>query len=183
MIDTSHLVDAQTMLRQGLAMLPTPMPESAYTRLLGYVALLAKWGRVYNLTSITDPGRVISHHILDSLAVLPLLPPGDLADIGCGAGLPGIPIAIAQPDRRVVLNDSNQKKLAFVKQVQIELELPRVETHVGRVEDWVPSDPFDVVISRAFTGTSAFIEMTAHLLKAGGRFVLMKGEYLSLIHI
>lgn len=177
MIDTSHTADPQTMLREGLALLPLSMPEGAFARLMSYVALLGKWGRVYNLTAITDPERVISHHILDSLAVLPHLPPGDLADVGCGAGLPGIPIAIAQPDRRIVLNDSNQKKLAFVKQVQIELGLPCVGTHVGRVEDWMPSDLFDIVISRAFTGTSAFIALTAHLLKPGGCHVLMKGEY------
>jgi len=177
MIATRPSTVPEAMLRQGLALLPFCIHDDALARLLSYVTLLGKWGRVYNLTSITDPERVISHHILDSLAVLPHLPPGDLADVGCGAGLPGIPIAIAQPDRRVALNDSSQKKLAFVRQVQIELGLSRVETHVGRVEDWKPRARFDVVISRAFTSTPEFIALTRHLLNPEGRFVLMKGEY------
>ncbi len=177
MIDVHPTVNPEAMLRRGLELLPIRIPEQALTKLLGYVVLLSKWGRVYNLTSITDPERVISHHILDSLAILPHLPPGDLADVGCGAGLPGIPIAIVQPDRRIALNDSNQKKIAFVRQVQIELSLPRVETYVGRVETWKPRELFDIVISRAFTRTAEFIALTRHLLNPHGRFMLMKGEY------
>jgi 16S rRNA (guanine527-N7)-methyltransferase len=96
--------DARAVLHRGLAQLGQPLPERASEQLLDYLALLAKWNRVHNLTAIRDPLKMVSHHLLDSLAVRPHLPPGALADIGSGGGLPGIPLAIAEPDRRVTLN-------------------------------------------------------------------------------
>jgi 16S rRNA (guanine527-N7)-methyltransferase len=110
---------------------------------------------------------MIGHHLLDSLAVAPQLPlaaGGRLADAGSGAGLPGIPLAIARPDWRLALADASQKKCAFLRQAVIELGLPNVEVHEGRVEAWRPQPLFDVVISRAFAALTDFIAACRHLL-------------------
>ena len=164
-------------LAQGLEGLGLTLPDDATRRLLAYVDLLAKWNRTYNLTAIREPERMVSHHLIDSLSVLPHLPPGSLVDVGAGGGLPGIPIAIAQPDRRVTLNDSNHKKGAFMQQAAIELGLANVEVHTGRAEDWHPMERFDGAISRAFAELADFIAACRHLVKAGGYFAAMKGLY------
>src|SRR5204862_5579875 len=111
---------------------------------------LAKWNKTYNLTAIRDPLRAVSHHVLDSLAVLPDLSdrPGTLADVGSGGGLPGIPIAIAEPARRVTLNDASEKKGAFLRQAVIELGLSNETVHVGREEEWRADERFAGVVSR-----------------------------------
>ena len=122
----------QATLAEGLEGLGLALPEEATRKLLAYVDLLAKWNRTYNLTAIREPERMVSHHLIDSLAVLPHLPAGTLVDIGAGGGLPGIPIAIANPDLHVTLNDSNHKKGVFMQQAAIELGLSNVRVHVGR---------------------------------------------------
>ena len=165
----------QAALARGLARLALPLPAEAPVKLLAYLELLAKWNRTHNLTAIRDPLRAVSHHLLDSLAVLPLLPQGALADIGSGGGLPGIPIAIAQPARRVALNDANQKKGAFLRQAVIELGLGNAEVHVGRAEQWRPMELFAVVISRGFAGLAQFVAACAHLAAPGGVLAAMKG--------
>jgi len=109
------------------------------------------------------------------LATVPHLPAGTLADVGSGAGLPGIPIAIAEPDRPVTLAESNHKKAAFLRQAKIELRLTNAQVHLGRVEDWDPVEKFAVVISRGFAEISAFFEACRHLVCAGGVLVAMKG--------
>ena len=163
----------------GLAELALPLPPGAGEKLLRYVALLEKWNRTYNLTAIRDPLEMVSHHLLDSLAVLPHLPmrqqAASLADIGSGAGLPGIPLAIARTDWRVTLNDSNQKKTAFLRQAAIELDLANVQVHEGRVEAWRPAALFSVVISRAFAELGEFISSCRHLVAPGGVLAAMKG--------
>ena len=164
-------------LARGLEGLGLALPDDATRRLLAYVDLLAKWNRTYNLTAIREPERMVSHHLIDSLSVLPHLPPGTLVDVGAGGGLPGIPIAIAQPDRRVTLNDSNHKKGAFMQQAAIELGLANVEVHTGRAEDWHPQPRFDGAISRAFAELADFIAAGRHLVKPGGYFAAMKGLY------
>ena len=165
----------QAALAGGLARLALPLPPEAPAKLLAYLELLAKWNRTHNLTAIRDPLRSVSHHLLDSLAVLPQLPQGALADIGSGGGLPGIPIAITQPQRRVALNDSNQKKGAFLRQAVIELGLANAEVHVGRAEQWRPLERFAVVISRGFAELAQFIASCAHLAAPGGVLAAMKG--------
>lgn len=164
-------------LAAGLAGLGMTLPEGAVRGLLAYLDLLSKWNRTYNLTAIREPARMVSHHLIDSLSVLPHLPQGRLADVGSGGGLPGIPIAIAQPERRVVLNDSNQKKGAFMKQAVIELGLANVEVQVGRAQDWHPETLFDGVISRAFAELGDFVAACRHLVKPGGFLAAMKGVY------
>jgi 16S rRNA (guanine527-N7)-methyltransferase len=162
-------------LERGLAQLPLELPNDAREQLMQYVGLLVKWNRTYNLTAVRDPLEMVSHHLLDSLAVLPHLPmrEGDaLADVGSGAGLPGIPLAIARPQWCVTLNDANQKKAAFLRQAAIELKLPNVCVHEGRVEAWRPAMRFQVVISRAFADLAEFIGKCRHL---GGMLAAMKG--------
>jgi 16S rRNA (guanine527-N7)-methyltransferase len=169
--------DAAAALRRGLAELAQPLDQAAQWKLLGYIELLAKWNKTYNLTAIRDPRQMISHHLLDSLAVLPHLPAGTLADVGSGGGVPGIPLAIAEPERRVMLNDANHKKAAFLQQVVIELNLANAEVHTGRVEAWRPASPFVCVITRGFAELAQFIASCRHLVRAGGVLAAMKGVY------
>lgn len=163
------------LLQQGLQQLGQTLPQGGFDKLLAYLQLLGKWNKAYNLTAIRDARTAVSHHLLDSLAVLPHLPPGALADIGSGAGLPGIPIALAQPERSVTLNDSNEKKMAFLRQAKIELGLSNVALHAGRAQAWQPEERVDIVISRAFSRLAQFIAASGHLLRPGGCFAAMKG--------
>lgn len=165
-------------LERGLDDLALALPAGAADRLLAYVELLTKWNRTYNLTAIRDPLEMIGLHLLDSLAVLAHLPVSDggaLADVGSGAGLPGIPLAIARQEWRLTLNDSNQKKAAFLRQAAIELGLRNVEVHEGRAEQWRPAALFQVVISRAFADLGEFIAKCRHLVAPGGTLAAMKG--------
>lgn len=169
---------AQDALRRGVAELGLELPLGAEALLMRYLALLEKWNRTYNLTAIHAPLEVVSHHLLDSLAVLPHLPvptEGALADIGAGAGLPGIPLALARPQWRITLNDSSEKKLAFLRQATIELKLSNVELHEGRVEHWMPHPKFALVISRAFARLDQFRARCAHLVASGGVLAAMTG--------
>jgi 16S rRNA (guanine527-N7)-methyltransferase len=167
----------QAQLAHGIGELGIAMPADAQGRLLRYLQLSQKWNRTYNLTAIREQARLVTHHILDSLVVLPHLPPGDLVDVGTGAGLPGVPLAIACPERAVTLLDSNHKKGAFLKQVAIECELRNVEVRIGRVEEWRPAQPFALAISRAFAELTAFAEAVRHLTGDTGVLAAMKGLY------
>lgn len=166
------------MLQRGLGELGFELPDDAPQRLMQYLALLEKWNRTYNLTAIRNPLEMVSHHLLDSLAVIPHLSMpssgATLADVGSGAGLPGIPLAIARAQWQVTLNDSNTKKTAFMRQAAIELRLENVAVHEGRVEDWRPSAPFAVVISRAFAELTEFITRCRHLVAPHGVLAAMK---------
>jgi len=164
-------------LAEGLEGLGLALPEDARRKLLAFIDLLAKWNRTYNLTAIREPERMVSYHLIDSLAVLPHLPAGTLVDVGSGGGVPGIPLAIARPDLRVTLNDSNHKKGAFMQQAVIELGLANVGVHIGRAQEWRPGKLFDGAISRAFAELSDFIAACRHLVKPGGFFAAMKGLY------
>jgi len=167
-------------LDRGLGELALALPEAAREKLIDYVALLAKWNRTYNLTAIRAPLAMVSHHLLDSLAVLPHLPmPAEgasLADAGSGAGLPGIPLAVARPEWRVALAEASQKKAAFLRQATIELGLSNVEVYEGRVEAWRPATRFVVVISRAFAELADFVSACRHLVQPGGLLAAMKGK-------
>ncbi|HEX6691817.1 MAG TPA: 16S rRNA (guanine(527)-N(7))-methyltransferase RsmG [Burkholderiales bacterium] len=165
-------------LERGLNELALGLPADACDRLEGYVALLAKWNRTYNLTAIRDPLEMVSRHLLDSLSVLPHLPMSAgaaLADVGSGPGLPGIPLAIARSEWRVTLNDSNHKMCAFQRQATIELGLANVAVHEGRVESWQPASRFAVVISRAFAALPEFIAACRHLVAPQGVIAAMAG--------
>ena len=162
-------------LRKGIADLGLVLPQSTTERMMDYLALLAKWNRVYNLTAIREETKWVSHHLLDSLAVVPHLPAGRLVDVGSGAGLPGIPIAFACPERQVTLLDSNHKKGAFLIQSSTEMALGNVKVVIERAESYRPATSFDVVISRAFSGIADFIRLAGHLCSPGGVLAAMKG--------
>jgi len=167
----------QAALQRGLDALALALPGDTREQLLAYLELLAKWNKTYNLTAIRDQEKMISHHLLDSLAVLSHLPPGPLADVGSGGGLPGIPLAIAEPARRVTLNEANHKKAAFLQQAVIELRLSNADVHVGRVQAWRPAQGFACVITRGFAELADFISACSHLLAPGGVLAAMKGVF------
>jgi 16S rRNA (guanine527-N7)-methyltransferase len=165
-------------LERGLEELELALPASTRDQLIAYVTLLAKWNRSYNLTAVRKPLDMVSQHLLDSLAVLPhlSLERARVADVGTGAGLPGIPFALARPQWHVALIESNQKKAAFLRQAAIELGMGNVEVHEGRAEEWRPRQRFGLVTSRAFAELAAFIAACRHLLAPGGSFAAMKGK-------
>jgi len=167
----------ENALDEGLDKLGLALSVAARSSLLAYCQLLSKWNRTYNLTSITSAGEMVSHHLLDSLAVLPHLPVGRVIDVGTGPGLPGIPLAIARPGQSFTLLDSNGKKTRFLVQAVGELGLANVEVVNSRVEDYRPTELFDVVISRAFASLANMVNACAHLLAANGVFLAMKGKY------
>lgn len=169
-------------LHAGIVQLGIVLSSDAEKQLHAYLALLAKWNRIYNLTAVRDETSMISQHLLDSLAVIPYLDArlaeaSSLADVGSGGGLPGIPLAIARPQLAVALIESSQKKASFLQQVKIELKLNNVSIHCVRVEDFKPIKLFAVVISRAFSSLSEFVRLGAHLLAPGGRLLAMKGVH------
>jgi 16S rRNA (guanine527-N7)-methyltransferase len=169
---------SEEQLARGLTALGLDLPPAAQEKLLAYAALLGKWNKVYNLTALRDEEQVVSHHLLDSLTVLPHLGGAKrLADIGSGGGLPGIPLAIARPGLQVALVESNQKKSAFQQQAKIELGLANVSVHCERVEAWQPEEKCDVVISRAFSDLAEFVKLSGHLLAEGGALLAMKGVH------
>lgn len=151
------------------------LPATTMDQLASYLELLVKWNRVYNLTAIRDEAKLVSHHLLDSLAVISHLPAGNIVDVGSGAGLPGIPIAISCPGRAVTLLDSNHNKGAFLKQVVAELRLATVHVAIERVEAYRPAGPFKTVISRAFSDLADFVKLAGHLCASDGVMVAMKG--------
>ena len=162
-------------LADGLARLALVLPDDAQSKLIEYINLIGKWNRVYNLTAIREPGKVLTHHILDSLAVAPHVSAHTLLDVGSGAGLPGIPLALALPKVQVTLLDSNQKRCAFLNQVVIELTLSNVKVVCARIEEWQTDQRFDLVISRAFSELAKFVASTARLCMPGGMLLAMKG--------
>lgn len=167
------MTEALKVGADALALRLSPVALEQFQR---FLALLDKWNQVYNLTAIRDPSESVSHHILDSLAVADFLPEGRLADVGSGAGFPGIPLALACPQRQVVLIDSSHKKAAFMQQAVVELGLRNVMVVHSRVEAYRPQLLFRVVISRAFADLSRFISAARHLCTPGGRLIAMKGS-------
>ena len=170
-------------LDEGLAALAArgvSLPADASTRLAHYVEVLSKWNQTYNLTAIREPERMVTHHVLDALSVLPYLPRGDtlwVLDVGSGGGVPGIPLAIARPGWQFVLLDTNHKKGAFLTQATIELGLANASVAVERVETYAPPARFDVVVSRAFAELPAFVESALRHVAPSGFLVAMKGVY------
>lgn len=147
--------------------------------LLTYVAELSKWNAAYNLTAVRDPAGMVTRHVLDSLAVLPAIegiPVSRLLDVGSGAGLPGIPLALARPQWHVALLDGNGKKARFLRHAVRTLDLRNVEVFEERAEEHRPVAPYDAVTSRAFSALADFMAMTLPLLAPGGHWLAMKGR-------
>lgn len=147
--------------------------------LLTYRDELVRWNGAYNLTAVRDPVEMVTRHLLDSLALLPALhdlPITRLLDVGSGAGLPGIPLALARPEWRVTLLDSNGKKARFLRHAVRMLQLTHVEVIEARVEQHAPAEPYDAIVSRAFAALGEFVDVTAGLLASGGHWLAMKGR-------
>lgn len=166
-------------LQAGLAALGLDPSSAMQARLLAYVALLKKWNATYNLTAIRQERDMVTQHLLDSLSILPAVEKSALvgrrwADVGSGAGLPGIPLAIAHPDLEMTLIDTVEKKSAFQRQAKIELGLTNVTVVSARVEN-IRGGGFDAVVSRAFADIAEFVRLAGHLAEPGGRLYAMKG--------
>jgi 16S rRNA (guanine527-N7)-methyltransferase len=170
------------LLTDGVGELGLELSDVRVAKLLDYVALLAKWNAVYNLTAIRDPRQMLIQHILDSLSIVPHLVqrnPGTVLDVGSGGGLPGIVLAIVRPDWGVTVNDIVHKKTAFQAQAKAELGLTNLSVVTGRVETLRPgaevSAKFDVIVSRAFAELADFVTLARHLVAEQGAILAMKG--------
>lgn len=171
-------MSAAVTLREGLSRLKLDLPADTQEKLLAYIALVRKWNKIYNLTAVRDESQMLTHHLLDSLAVVPHITEAKtLLDVGSGAGLPGIPLALALPALRVTLLDSNQKKAAFLNQSVIELKLGNVEVVCERVEKYQSKQLFSVVVSRAFSDIPEFVARARHLVAPTGTLLAMKGVH------
>ena len=164
------------ILVSGLQSLNLSQAEDKIEQLLGFIKLIEKWNKAYNLTAIRNREDMVRLHVLDSLAIVPFIEGKRVIDIGTGAGLPGIPLAIYLPEIEFTLLDSNAKKTRFVQQVILELKLKNVSVWHNRVEQYHPEKSFDTVITRAFAGLSDIVELTAHLLNKDGVLLAMKGQ-------
>jgi len=163
------------VLNDGIEALDLPLWAAQRDQLMDYLALMAKWNGVYNLTSLRDPMQMVTHHLLDSLAAVSAFKGAkNVLDVGAGGGLPGIVLAIARPDMQVFLIDTVHKKTAFLTQVKAELGLKNVTVYTMKVQD-LKAGPFDVITSRAFADLSDFVNWSGHLLEEGGRFIALKG--------
>ena len=164
------------VLERGVAELKLDLSQAQIAELLDYLALLAKWNAVYNLTSVRDPMQMLTLHLLDSLAAVPAFAGAvNVLDVGAGGGLPGMVLAIARPDMKVSMIDTVHKKTAFLTQVKAELGLANVTIYTMRVEQLEVKQAFDVITSRAFADLSDFVNWSGHLLAEGGQFIALKG--------
>ena len=162
-------------LIEALATMALPHDDVRVGRWLGYLALLLKWNQAYNLTAIRDPAEMLTRHLLDSLAMAPLWTDTELADMGAGAGLPGLPLAILHPERRVVLIESNGKKTRFMREVKRSLGLDHVEVVEARAEAYRPPAPLAAATARAVASITELAGWCRDWLAPGGRLLAMKG--------
>ena len=164
------------LMADGLKAMGLPSTPEQRQKLLHFLQLLRKWNRVYNLTSITDPAEMVRLHLLDSLALVPYLAGKRVLDVGTGAGLPGIPLAIVAENLEFTLLDSNAKKTRFVQQAVIELGLGNVRVVHMRIERFQDESGFDVILARAYASLADIVEQTRRLLSAGGVILAQKGK-------
>jgi len=164
-------------LAAGITALGVGVSARAQQRMLDYLALIEKWNKAYNLTAVREPAKMLTYHLLDSLSVLPYVRGARVLDVGTGAGLPGIPLALARPDWQITLLDASHKKATFLRQAAIELQLDNVDVVCERVEAWSPDGKFNTVISRAFSDLAEFLKLTGRLCESSGIVIAMKGVY------
>ena len=164
-------------LHQGLTELNCPLNRPQELQLIRYIEHIAKWNKLFRLTTIRDLDTMVTRHLLDSLSILSYIQGQTILDVGSGAGLPGIPLAIAMPDRQFVLLDSNQKKTRFLQQTCYQMHLRNVRVVHKLVEDYQPDSLFDSVVSRAYGTLHHYISSSQHLIKPGGQILAMKGVY------
>ena len=159
----------------GLSTLALALDDAAIERLLDYVELLVRWNAAYNLTAVRDPDEMVTRHLLDSLAIAPHVSGATLADLGSGAGLPGIPLAVSAPEREILLVDSNGKKARFLREAVRKLALAKTRVAESRVENVEGS--FDCITARAFASLGDMLAWGGHLLAPGGRWLALKGRF------
>jgi len=165
-------------ISEGAGTMALALSAETAGRCAQYLRLIEKWNRVHNLTAVRETEQMVVLHVLDSLSVLPHVSGAkSLLDVGTGAGLPGIPLALALPALEVTLLDASHKKATFLRQAKAELALENVQVACERVEQWRPGRTFDVVVSRAFADLAEFVEQAQHLVAPGGRLLAMKGVY------
>jgi len=172
--DTLENLPAE-LLKHGLLELDIDLSKETKESLLRYLDLLLRWNKVYNLTAIRDATEMVTKHLLDSLSIIPYVPSGRILDVGSGAGLPAIPLALVRPELQVTALDSNQKKVRFITQAVLELQIQNLAVVHQRAEDYQPRKRYDTVIARAFSSIPDFISATAHLLVPNGVWLAMKG--------
>lgn len=180
MSNTADLSSLTRTLKEGAQALGLTLSEAQIARLMAYQALLAKWNKVYNLTALRDPAQMVSHHLLDSLSAMTAFAGAQrVLDVGAGGGLPGIVLAIwaaeAEPQMKITLVDTVQKKTAFLNQVKAELQLGNVTVLHARVEQLPVEQQYDVITSRAFAELKDFVTWSNHLLQQGGKYIALKG--------
>ncbi|MEO8673794.1 MAG: 16S rRNA (guanine(527)-N(7))-methyltransferase RsmG [Tahibacter sp.] len=161
-------------LRDGLMAMRLLVPEAAVATLLDYLDLLERWNKAYNLTAVRDPGEMVARHLLDSLSIVPFVTGANLADLGSGAGLPGIPLAILAPEREVLVVDSNGKKARFLREAVRSLKLSNVRVAESRVEK--VDGKFDCITARAFATLADMLQWGGQLLADNGRWLALKGK-------
>jgi len=176
-ISKQSAAELAVILQEGVGRMKLQITPPVQSRLLAYVSLLVKWNQVFNLTAIHDPQQMVIRHLLDSLSLVPYIRGPRLVDVGSGAGLPGIPLALVFPEHEVVLLDSQAKKIRFITQVVADLGIPNILIAHTRVEDYHPQQMFDTVISRAFATLMEFAGATQHLCRGGGYMLAMKGKF------
>ena len=163
----------QTALRENQLVLS----DQAVDQLIHYLQMIPTWNRVFNLTSITEPREMVYLHIIDSLLTAPFVSGSRCLDVGSGAGLPGIPLAVINPEQQWLLLDKNNKKTRFMTQAIAELGLKNARAIHTRAEDFIPDDCFDSILSRAYATLALFIKTTRHLICKNGTFIALKGKY------
>ncbi len=166
----------EKILSVGLEEMNLPATDDQRHQLVEFLNLLRKWNRVYNLTSIDNTSDMVGLHLLDSLAILPYLKGKGILDVGTGAGLPGLPLAILSPDKEFMLLDSNAKKIRFVRQASIELGLTNVNVAQARIEQFRSEVGFDSILARAFASLAEILSQTLRLLNPGGVILAQKGR-------
>jgi len=162
--------------QSGLQALNCQPSEQQLQQLKDYLQLLQRWNKVYNLTAVRDPQDMLPLHIFDSLAILPNISAKRCLDVGSGGGLPGIPMAIMNPDQHVTMLDTNGKKTRFIQQAIISLKLKNADVVQARIGEWQTEEAYDGIVSRAFSSLKAFVETSADKLEKGGCFYAMKGQ-------
>jgi 16S rRNA (guanine527-N7)-methyltransferase len=169
--------DLKQRLIKGCKKLEITLSDQEQNQLIQYIELFFKWNKAYNLSAIKDVHSMVDRHLLDSLAILPLIRGDNIIDVGTGGGLPGIPLAICKPNSKITLLDSNGKKTRFLHQVKTDLNLTNVTIVQSRVENYKPAMLFDGVVSRAFASLEDMVKGCRHMLLDNGRFWAMKGIY------